>query len=125
MNTKSKIVLGSLIDPSNNDILAEVTVEVTLIYPKNPTDYPSYTVTAQTDNYRPDLNGRSLTLNLGNKISGEAFVNIEGIPGDKTNFNLILQGSTWYRPVLATFFCVGLFRLLCVDGFDPFCSACH
>ena len=95
MAIKTKNVHGNLMNPSGNDVLAEIMVEVSLIIPKNPTEKPSYAVTATTENYRPDLSNKSLKLELDNKIAGEVYVTIEGLPSDKTNFKIFLQDNIW------------------------------
>ena len=98
MTTQSKKVHGQLLDRSNRDIVAEVSVNVSLIQSQDPVVLPEYRVTMTTDGYKPELDNKSYILSLSEKISGDVFISIAGIPNKiQTRFTVNLKDSVWYN----------------------------
>jgi len=95
MMTQSKRINGKLFDRSGSVILAEVLVDVILRDPQNQVDKPSYSVVLTVDGYKPELDNQSHILKLDDKISGEVFVTIAGLPGEKTQYSCSLSDGRW------------------------------
>jgi hypothetical protein len=95
MKTQTKRIKGKLLDISNNQLLADVFADITLCDPQNENDKPHYGVVIIVNGYMPDLTDKSHILNLNDKMSGEVFITIDGIPGEKTRYTCVLQDEKW------------------------------
>jgi hypothetical protein len=95
MKTQTKRIAGRLLDISNNNHLADVLANITLRDPQNEKDKPEFDVVIIVDEYKPELSDKSHILNLNDKIAGEVFITISGIPGKPTRYTCNLQDAKW------------------------------
>jgi len=69
--------------------------DITLYDPQNQKDKPKFSVLVIVDGYKPELADKPHILNLVDKISGEVFITISGIPGEQTRYTCVLQDEKW------------------------------
>jgi hypothetical protein len=92
-----KSIKGKLFDISNNNPLADIFADVTFYEPRDENDKPKYEVFLLIEGYKPELAERSHILNLNDKISGEVFITVDGIPGVQTRYKCFLQDEKWNK----------------------------
>jgi hypothetical protein len=96
MSVQTKNVSGQLLDMERKNILADVSVVINLVQPKNLDDRPHYEVSATVKGYKPELADKSHILKINEIVSGEVFIYISGIPNTtQTRFKVNLQDSAW------------------------------
>jgi hypothetical protein len=96
MSNLSKKVQGQLLDIASKEILSDILIEIFLIQPKSSVDRFEYRAYGTIKGYKPEFDNKSYNLKLGESISGNVFISIDGIPDTtQTRFKIVLQDSVW------------------------------
>lgn len=97
MSPQTRSAPGQLLDLNNNQLIAEVTVEISLIPPPYSAERPKYKATLILKGYRPELSDKAYTLKLSGKITGRVFISrsVLDFETDQTQFNLAFEDAVW------------------------------
>ena len=96
MSINTKIMMGSLLDISTRNVLADVSIEITLSQPIKPKKKPSYQVIMTIIGYRPEYDNKTYLLKIGEQLIGEVIVHIVGIPDiTRTSYSVKFVDTAW------------------------------
>ena len=95
MSALTKSVPGLLLDVENDQLLAEVTVDINFITPPNSAGQPEYKATMTMKGTRPQYSDKTYTLKLSDKISGKVFITMVDFNATQTRFTLFFEDAVW------------------------------
>jgi hypothetical protein len=97
MSPQTKSVPGQLLDVNNNQLIDEVTVDISLVPPPYSVEHHKYKATLTMKGYQPELSDKAYTLKIGEKISGRVVLtsSVVDFDNEQTHFNLAFEDAVW------------------------------
>jgi len=90
-----KNVNAKIFDPNNEDFLADVSLEISLISSPNEDGKPNYEVKATFQGIRGEFSDKNFILEIRPSLRGFAFFTTDAIMGAFTTYKIVLQDSVW------------------------------
>jgi hypothetical protein len=97
MSPQTKSVVGQLMDIKNDELLGEVTVDISFLPPPYSVEHPKYKATLTMKGYKPELSDKAYRLMLGKNISGRVLIttSVVDLDAEQTQFELVFQDAAW------------------------------
>jgi hypothetical protein len=104
MPNQTKRINGYLIDKNSKEIVADVTVDISLIFPTNPADRADIKGTLATKGFKTQFNDKSYILQLNEKVSRGVRLTLQPISllhfsPMYTRYDVWFENSAWHSSI--------------------------